>query len=58
MGYGFMEAYGGSLYATLGTADHWSSTQQIAVAESAWRINGYSVAWLYSQWPISGPDCT
>jgi hypothetical protein len=58
MSYGFMEAYGGSLYAEKGTADNWTSDEQIGVAENAWAINGYYLGWLYSQWPISGPNCT
>src|SRR6266498_647950 len=51
MGYGFMEAYGGSLYADKGTADHWTVDEQIGVAENAWAKNGYHLGWLYSQWP-------
>jgi hypothetical protein len=58
MGYGFMEAYGGSLYAEKGTADHWTPDEQIGVAEAAFAINGYNLNWLWSQWPISGPACT
>lgn len=57
MGYGFMEAYGGDLYATKGTADYWTPDEQIGVAEEAWRINGYNVRWLESQWPATAPPC-
>jgi hypothetical protein len=57
MGYGFMEAYGGSLYAEKGTADHWTPDEQIGVAEGAWAANGFLTGWLFSQWPVSGPAC-
>jgi len=53
----FQQTYGSSLLASLGTANHWSADQQIGVAESAWRINGYNVRWLLSQWPVSGAMC-
>jgi hypothetical protein len=57
MGYGFMEAYGGSLYAEKGTADHWTPDEQIGVAEAAWDANGYGLGWLFSQWPATAPPC-
>jgi hypothetical protein len=57
MGYGFMEAYGGDLYATKGTADHWTPDEQIGVAEAAWAINNYTIGWLFSQWPNTAPPC-
>jgi hypothetical protein len=57
MGYSFMEAYGGSLYAEKGTADHWTSDEQIGVAEAAWAKNGYYSGWLHSQWPVSSVMC-
>ena len=57
MGYGFMEAYGGSLYAEKGTADHWTPDEQIGVAEAAWAKNGYGMKWLFSQWPATAPPC-
>lgn len=58
MGWGFMNSYGSSLLRSKGTADNWTANEQMSVAEAAYRSNGYSRSWLYSQWPNTAPPCT
>ena len=48
---GFQQSYGGWLYATKGTADHWTPIEQIWVAEKALKSRGY---W---PWPNTARDC-
>jgi hypothetical protein len=48
---GFQQTYGGSLYATKGTADHWSPIEQIWVAEKALKSRGF---W---PWPNTARSC-
>jgi hypothetical protein len=48
---GFQQTYGASLYATKGTADHWSPIEQIWVAEKALKSRGF---W---PWPNTARDC-
>jgi hypothetical protein len=48
---GFQQTYGGRLYATKGTADHWTPIEQIWVAEKALKSRGY---W---PWPNTARYC-
>jgi hypothetical protein len=48
---GFQQTYGGLLYATKGTADHWTPIEQIWVAEKALKSRGY---W---PWPNTARYC-
>jgi hypothetical protein len=57
MGYWFMETYGGELYRTKGTADHWTAAEQMAVADRAYHAGGHSRSWLFGQWPLTAPPC-
>jgi len=45
MDWGFMNAYGGWLLATRGTADHWTPLQQMWVAEAALRAGRGFYPW-------------
>jgi hypothetical protein len=47
----FQQSYGGWLYATKGTADHWSPIEQIWVAENALKSRGF---W---PWPNTARSC-
>jgi hypothetical protein len=47
----FQQSYGGWLYATKGTADHWTPIEQIWVAEKALKSRGY---W---PWPNTARYC-
>ena len=47
----FQEAYGGWLLRHKGSADHWSSLEQIWVAVRAWRVRGFS------PWPNTAHYC-
>lgn len=51
MDYSFQESYGGWLLRTKGTADHWTSLEQIWVAVRAWRARGFS------PWPNTAVWC-
>jgi hypothetical protein len=51
MDVGFQQSYGGWLYATKGTADHWSPLEQIWVAEKALKSRGF---W---PWPNTARYC-
>jgi hypothetical protein len=51
MDVGFQQSYGGWLYATKGTADHWSPLEQIWTAEKALKSRGF---W---PWPNTARDC-
>jgi len=51
MDVGFQQSYGGWLYATKGTADHWSPLEQIWTAEKALRSRGF---W---PWPNTARYC-
>ena len=57
MGRWFMSTYGGRLYATKGTADHWTPAEQMAVADRAYHGEGHSSAWLNGQWPGTRDEC-
>lgn len=57
MGTWFMRTYGWNLLQRKGTADNWTPLEQIWVAERAWQREGYSVSWLYGQWPNTAPPC-
>jgi hypothetical protein len=48
---GFQQTYGGWLYATKGTADHWTPIEQIWIAEKALKSRGY---W---PWPNTARYC-
>jgi len=51
MDYSFQATYGGWLLRHKGTADHWSSLEQIWVAVRAWRVRGFS------PWPNTAHYC-
>jgi hypothetical protein len=51
MDYSFQSTYGGWLLRHKGTADHWTSLEQIWVAVRAWRVRGFS------PWPNTARDC-
>jgi hypothetical protein len=51
MDYSFQARYGGWLLRHKGTADHWSSLEQIWVAVRAWRERGFS------PWPNTAHYC-
>lgn len=51
MDYSFQSTYGGWLLRHKGTADHWSSLEQIWAAVRAWRVRGFS------PWPNTARDC-
>jgi hypothetical protein len=51
MDYSFQATYGGWLLRHKGTADHWSSLEQIWVAVRAWRVRGFS------PWPNTARYC-
>jgi len=51
MDVGFQQSYGGWLYATKGTADHWSPLEQIWTAEKALKSRGF---W---PWPNTARYC-
>lgn len=57
MGTWFMRTYGWNLLQRKGTADNWTPLEQVWVAERAWQKEGYSVSWLYGQWPNTAPPC-
>lgn len=47
----FQQTYGASLYASKGTADRWTSLEQMWVAERAWRTRGFY------PWPTTARMC-
>jgi Transglycosylase-like domain len=47
----FMSSYGGSLLKSKGTADNWTPTEQMLVAENAYRSRGFS------PWPNTARYC-
>jgi hypothetical protein len=51
MDYSFQARYGSWLLRHKGTADHWSSLEQIWVAVRAWRVRGFS------PWPDTAHFC-
>jgi hypothetical protein len=51
MDYSFQSTYGGWLLRHKGTADHWTSFEQIWTAVRAWRVRGFS------PWPNTARDC-
>ena len=51
MDYSFQSTYGGWLLRHKGTADHWTSLEQIWTAVRAWRVRGFS------PWPNTAHDC-
>jgi hypothetical protein len=51
MDYSFQSTYGGWLLRHKGTADHWTSYEQIWTAVRAWRVRGFS------PWPNTARDC-
>jgi hypothetical protein len=51
MDYSFQSTYGGWLLRHRGTADHWTSLEQIWTAVRAWRVRGFS------PWPNTARDC-
>jgi hypothetical protein len=51
MDYSFQSTYGGWLLRHKGTADHWTSLEQIWTAVRAWRVRGFS------PWPNTARDC-
>lgn len=57
MGAWFIRTYAKRELARYGTPDRWSATLQIAVAERAYRREGYSRSWLQGQWPPSRGIC-
>lgn len=57
MGLWFMKTYANKLYKTKGTADKWTATEQLNVAENAWKREGFSMSWLRSQWPKTSYGC-
>ena len=51
MDYSFQATYGPWLLRHKGTADHWTSLEQIWAAVRAWRVRGFS------PWPNTARDC-
>lgn len=51
MDYSFQSSYGPWLLRHKGTADHWTSLEQIWTAVRAWRVRGFS------PWPNTAADC-
>jgi hypothetical protein len=51
MSFDFMRGYGPELYASKGTADHWTPLEQMWVAERAWHVRGYN------PWPTTARMC-
>lgn len=51
MDYSFQSTYGSWLLRHKGTADHWTSYEQIWVAVRAWRVRGFA------PWPNTARDC-
>ncbi len=51
MNLGFQRSYGGWLYRTKGTANHWTPLEQMWVAEKALKTRGFG------PWPNTARDC-
>ena len=51
MSFDFMRGYGPELYASKGTADHWTPLEQMWVAERAWNVRGFR------PWPTTARMC-
>ena len=51
MDYSFQKAYGGRLLALKGTADNWTMTEQMWVAEQAFKTRGFN------PWPNTARYC-
>lgn len=55
--YGGLQMTWGWLGYISGPASAYAPTQQMQAAERGYRASGYSLAWLYSQWPNTAPLC-
>jgi hypothetical protein len=57
MGWWFMNTYARELVQLKGPASNWTPLEQMAVAEGAYYLSGYSDSWMRGQWPNTYPPC-
>jgi hypothetical protein len=57
MGWWFMQTYGADLLRAKGPASNWTPGEQMAAAEGAYVMSGYSDSFMRGQWPRTYPPC-